>query len=54
MKRIMDLLHRDLFELLSLSRSHVPFHLDGIGPNPWSLKLLDSGQTPNEEEYNRT
>lgn len=24
----------------------VPFHLDGIGPIPSSLKLSDSGQTP--------
>lgn len=26
--------------------SHIPLHFDGIGPNPSSLKLLDSGQTP--------
>ena len=25
---------------------HVPFHLDGGGPNPSSLKLADSGQIP--------
>lgn len=32
--------------LLQVKLWHDPFHLVGGGPNPSSLKLLDSGQTP--------
>ncbi|KVI09885.1 hypothetical protein Ccrd_011735 [Cynara cardunculus var. scolymus] len=31
---------------VKLMESHEPFHLGGGGPNPSSLKLSDSGQTP--------
>lgn len=32
--------------LQGIPLSQDPFHLDGIGPIPSSLKLSDSGQTP--------
>jgi len=37
----MNLLHLKLSSV-----SQIPRHLFGMGPNPSSLKLLDSGQAP--------
>ena len=42
--------HTHLLQLEEVKSSpvmQVPFHLEGIGPIPMSLKLSDSGQIPN-------
>lgn len=53
--KLLDLLQ---WKLGSASLWHVPNHLEGTGPYPSSLKLLDSGQTPtfqlHEEYYRKT
>lgn len=42
-----DLLQR---KVASAPFIHAPFHFNGIGPIPSSVKLFDSGQTPGKIE----